>query len=137
MFGDAFTSTKRGEMLTYFPFGVYINISPFAANGVPYLGTIEKNFNLLLWVQSFNVAAPNDGVNYWKFELHKNSPAFDIIVVTLSTQGLAANSWLKISTSNFSPSNVDNSYTMLYLSVVKFGAPGVCYVGGPALRIFI
>lgn len=125
----------------FFPFGVYLTISPLTAPGTfyPYLGTIGKDCAFSEWAQHIALGGLNNGANYWTVNL-KCAPAgtFGTLIATFNTINLSVlpiHNRAVVVGGSFSKQNVITSDVGVWVEVISTGAPGQIYIGGPALKI--
>lgn len=108
-------------------------ISPFAANGNPFLAPIWRDCTPARLAMSV-YCTPNDGANFWTITLYI-SGAFGLAQGSVSTSALAAAQWQPLALTTFVAARwVAASFPIAYLQITKTGAPGNLYLS-PALYV--
>lgn len=116
----------------YFPFAVYgINYGA-TVSGAVFAGTIDVDLIVRRWAQAVQVVTTNDGSNYWTLTLRRIDTLATL--ATVSTAGLAPNTWLSLSATAI---DVSMTPSMIGLDVRanKVGLPGALYAVGPAVWV--
>ena len=131
------SQTEVGERpMTLLPLNPHDGlVSPFAANGNPFLAPIWRDCTPARLALS--VYCPtNDGANYWSITLYIIGPAgFAFSQGSVTTSALAAGQWLPLALTTFVTARwVASAFSVAYLSIAKVGAPGTIEIA-PALYV--
>lgn len=118
------TSEKPGYQLPFL--AVSGNSEPYSADQVlcraPIIRTAVYFRRLIAAVY---VTGTNDGSNYWEIQLNRDSGSIGIA----DTSAISAGAWESVSTTTFVPTFVLMSADkMVYLEIVKVGAPGTLMI---------
>lgn len=124
----------REKAMTLLPLNPHDGlISPFAANGNPFLAPIWRDCSPARLAMSVYCAA-NDGANFWTITLYI-SGAFGLAQGSVDTSALAAAQWQPLSLTAFAATRWSAaSFPIAYIQIAKTGAPGNLYLS-PALYV--
>lgn len=111
-------------------------VSPYAANGTPYVAPVWRDCTPARLALSVYVQATNNGANYWTITLNTQfGGGAGVAQGSVNTSALAANQWLSLSLTTFTTASwAIISVAMAYLGIAKTGAPGNIYIA-PALYV--
>lgn len=130
------SQTEVGERpMTLLPLNPHDGlVSPFAANGNPFLAPIWRDCTPARLAMSV-YCTPNDGANFWTITLYI-SGAFGLAQGSVSTSALAAAQWLAAPplTTFVAARWSAASFPIAYIQIAKTGAPGNLYLS-PALYV--
>lgn len=127
--------TEVGEKaMTLLPLNPHDGIvSPFAANGNPFLAPIWRDCTPARLAMVVYCAV-NDATNYWTITLYI-SGAFGLAQGSVNTSALAAAQWQPLSLTTFAATRWSAaSFPIAYIQIAKTGAPGNLYLS-PALYV--
>lgn len=101
-------------------------VSPFMANGAPFVAPLGRPRTPLRLDCAVNVTAPNSATSYWTITLNLLTPAGAVTAQgSVNTSALAAGDWTVLSLTTFTTALWDASiYSVAYLVITKAGATG-------------
>jgi hypothetical protein len=130
------TGAVRNYSTIFLSFITYDTL-PAGITGVgvnPFVGSVNRTYNLVEWSQSCLVSGTNDGSNYWVLNLLRLSDGATIN--TINTSAISAGAWTLIQDSTFSITSIGTSGAGLYINITKVGAPGSLSLGFPLIEAY-
>lgn len=104
------------------PFVGVAGAAPYGADGTLFRAGVWRDLRLRLLVVAVQVAAPNDGGNFWTVRLRGGTGG---TLAQVESSGVAAGTWGRLVTTSFSAAVVAAaSESVLEIDVVATGSPG-------------